>query len=182
MSEENIYTIEKILDRKKEKGKYKYKIKWEGYPMDQCTWEPIENLQYAIGLVEEFNKNHPIKNNKGKKESSKTFLNKKRKEEDKKMEETENLPKQENNNIQANNIEEKKPIINENDKSILTYNIDNSLIKVVTVKKHDQKLMAVVDKKQENGEIVSAYLPTEDLRKANPWILLDFYESKIKFT
>ena len=42
--------------------------------------------------------------------------------------------------------------------------------------------MAVVEKMESNGEITKTYIPTEDLRKTNPWILLDFYESKIKFT
>ena len=41
--------------------------------------------------------------------------------------------------------------------------------------------MAVVDK-LENGDIKKEKIPTEELRKTNPWILLDFYESKIKFT
>ena len=42
--------------------------------------------------------------------------------------------------------------------------------------------MAVVDKMEFNGELRKTYIPTEELRKTNPWILLDFYESKIKFT
>ena len=42
--------------------------------------------------------------------------------------------------------------------------------------------MAVVDKLESNGEINKIYIPTEELRKTNPWILLNFYESKIKFS
>ena len=182
MSADNFYTIERILERKKDKNRYLYKIKWEGYPMDQCTWEPIENLKYAIGLVEEFNNAHPIKDYKTKKTTNKKFLNKKRYEIVEKKAENANEQKQENNNIQNNNIEEKKPILSEYNKEILTIDIDTSLKKVVTVKKQDQTLMAVVNKIQENGEMVVAFLPTEDLRKRNPLILLDFYESKIKFS
>ena len=61
MSDEAFYTIEQIIDRKKFKGKYKYKIKWKGFPIEQCTWEPIKNLQHALGFVDEYNRNHPIK-------------------------------------------------------------------------------------------------------------------------
>ena len=178
MSREVFYTIEKILDRRKIRDKYQYKIKWEGYPMTQCTWEPIENLKNALYLVEEFNKNHPMKNNKSKNNKDLKVLNKKRNNEQK--EENINAPKEENN-IQNNNIQEKSPNINENN-NILTFDIDGSLKKVLTVKKQNEILMAVVEKMKENGEIIKAYLSTEDLRKSNPWILLDFYESKIKFT
>ena len=178
MSREVFYAIEKILDRRKIRDKYQYKIKWEGYPMTQCTWEPIENLKNALYLVEEFNKNHPMKNNKSKNNKDLKVLNKKRNNEQK--EENINAPKEENN-IQNNNIQEKSPNINENN-DILTFDIDGSLKKVLTVKKQNEILMAVVEKIKENGEMIKAYLSTEDLRKSNPWILLDFYESKIKFT
>lgn len=38
------YTVDKILDKKKSKGKILYKVKWKNYPLSQCTWEPIENF------------------------------------------------------------------------------------------------------------------------------------------
>ena len=177
MSREVFYTIEKILDRRKIKDKYQYKIKWVGYPISQCTWEPIENLQNALYLIEEFNKNHPMKNYKSKNNKNLKVLNKKRNNEQ--TEEKEKAPK-EDNNIQNNNIQEKAPNINENN-NILTFNIDGSLKKVLIVKRQNEILMALVEKMKENGEMVKAYLSTEDLRKSNPWILLDFYESKIKF-
>ncbi len=174
-----LYTIEKIVDRKKAKDKFYYLIKWQGYPMEQCTWEPIENLQYSLGLVEQYNKAHPIKSTKTyktkKPKYQKKLLNKKRKEPDeKKITETESEIK---NDFVQNVIEEKKNVTN-NDETIY---IDKSLISVFTVKRQNEKLMAVVDKLLENGEKVQAYLSTEELRRKNPLILLDFYESKIKF-
>ena len=42
--------------------------------------------------------------------------------------------------------------------------------------------MAVVEKLNDDGNIERIYIPTEELRRTNPWILLNFYESKIKFT
>ena len=57
-----------------------------------------------------------------------------------------------------------------------------SLKNVVTVKKQDETMMALVDKIEKNEELVKEFISTEELRRRNPWILLDFYESKIKFT
>ena len=172
MSNNGFYTIERIIDRRKIRNKYKYKVKWKGFPMEQCTWEPYSNLHYAIGLVDEYNRNHPFK----KKSKKYIFQYSKRKRE---------YPKNENliqieNNINNNN-EEKNNIINDKN-AICSHDIDNSLKKVVTVREYNNILMAVVDKIQNNGSMAKAFLPTEELKVLNPWILLDFYESKIKFT
>ena len=165
------YNIEKILDRKKVNGKIHYKIKWEGYPMDQCTWEPLENLENVKALVDEYNQNHSTKNNppKGKKTNN-TLLNKKRKEENKQK-----------NHENENNLKQIKSQIKKNNKDP-SYKIDNSLKNVVTVKKQDETMMALVDKIEKNEELVKEFISTEELRRRNPWILLDFYESKIKFS
>ena len=191
MSGEELYNIEKILDRRKVNGKFEYKIKWEGYPMSQSTWEPMKNLETAKELVEEYNLSHPIlAQPKSKTKSVKkdnTFIHKKKdRENDVKIEneekykeipQNEKMPENGANNI----IDDLKPNIIENGYE-KTYTIDDSLKTVVTVKQQNQKLMAVVDKMENNGEMTKTYIPTEELRRTNPWILLDFYESKIKFT
>jgi hypothetical protein len=51
---EEEYTVEKILDKKKIKGEFKYLVKWEGWDEKDSTWEPLENLQNVQGLVEQF--------------------------------------------------------------------------------------------------------------------------------
>ena len=186
MSEGEFYNIEKILDRRKTNGKLEYKIKWEGYPMNQSTWEPMKNLESAKELVEEYDRTHPItnqqKSSKSKhKKKETTFINKKRKEEnDDKIKET---PQNEKpvEEVEKNNNEDSKVNANENTNE-KTYAIDDSLKNVITVKQQNQKLMAVVDKLESNGDVVKTFIPTEELRKSNPWILLNFYESKIKFT
>lgn len=48
------YIVEKILAKKKINGVNKYKIKWEGWDMKDCTWEPIEHLEGCKELLEEF--------------------------------------------------------------------------------------------------------------------------------
>ena len=53
--EENFYEVEKILDRRKIKGKFQYLIKWKGYSLSESTWEPISHLQYVKEIVDQFN-------------------------------------------------------------------------------------------------------------------------------
>ena len=173
------YNIEKILDRRRINNKFEYKIKWEGYPISQCTWEPMKNLENAKPLIMEYDKLHPISiddDNPKKKEIN----NKKKKINEGKAKE--NIDDQNNKNdtgISENNDENSKILIYENENS---YTVDNTLKSVFTVKYQNEKLMAVVEKVGENGESFKTFIPTEELRKINPWILLQFYESKIKFT
>lgn len=48
------YTVEKILAFKRDQGEKLYLVKWQGYPSDQCTWEPLGNLDGSKSLVQEF--------------------------------------------------------------------------------------------------------------------------------
>jgi len=220
MAEGEYYTIEKILGRRVTKGKIEYKIKWEGYSMNESTWEPIENLETAKELVEEYDRLNPFpKKNSAKSEKNKkddTFINKKRNSDD--IHQNENImqdndwkiAENENNNNQENspnglNKEEVNAVndnsengivsvhgensddnanhqnnnLNENKK---TFTVNDELKNVITVKQQGQTLMAIVEKMDEKGNINKISIPTEELRKINPWILINFYESKIKFT
>lgn len=53
MSEiEDFFDVEEILDKKynaRERKNY-YLVKWEGYPPEQNTWEPEENLETVPDL------------------------------------------------------------------------------------------------------------------------------------
>ena len=40
---QTIFAAEKILKRRKRKGRVQYKVKWLNYPISQSTWEPEEN-------------------------------------------------------------------------------------------------------------------------------------------
>ena len=193
MSESDFYNIEKILDRRKINGKLEYKIKWEGYPMNQSTWEPMENLITAKELVDEYDKQYPFTNDmlnkktkRIKKMSAKKPVKKAAKKENEPQiqEKTEKEPQKEEEKPEQINLEE-NPInndINIQNDPIRKYNIDDSLKKVTTVRKRDNKLMAVVVKMNELGMTNEIEIETNSLKYDNPWILLDFYESKIKFT
>ena len=49
-----MYNVEKIINKKIIKGKVLYRVKWEGYPIEQNTWEPIINLENVQGLINEY--------------------------------------------------------------------------------------------------------------------------------
>lgn len=69
IEKDDLFLVEKILDKKKFGNCYKYKIKWQGYPIDKATWEPIENLQSCLDYVtayEETLKNDEKGKNKNK--------------------------------------------------------------------------------------------------------------------
>ena len=188
MSEGEYYNIEKILDRKYNGGRLEYKIKWEGYPMSESTWEPMKNLESAKEMVEEYNRTHPMNSQKKSKSHSKkkeqNFVNKKRNidKEDLSPHYSQNSQndKEHEEEIEINCEEPKKD--NDENSNVKKYIIDDSLRSVVTVKQQNQVLVAVVEKINDLGVIEKMIIPTEELRKVNPWILLNFYESKIKFT
>ena len=41
---QTIFAAEKILKRRKRKGRVQYKVKLLNYPISQSTWEPKENI------------------------------------------------------------------------------------------------------------------------------------------
>ena len=56
---EDYYAIEKIITRKKFGKKRMYLIKWLGYPLKDCSWEPVSNLRSISNMRENFDKNFP---------------------------------------------------------------------------------------------------------------------------
>ena len=53
------YQAEDILDKRiNKKGKPEYKIKWEGYSIDESSWEPLSNLKNVIYMIDEYNEHH----------------------------------------------------------------------------------------------------------------------------
>ena len=59
--------------------------------------------------------------------------------------------------------------------------IDKSLKKILSVKKEENGIVAIVEKENKNNKITKEIISTNDLKKSNPWMLIDYYETKIKF-
>lgn len=47
---EEVYDVERILAEKTEDNTVKYLVKWQGYPDEQCTWEPAEHFNTTDSL------------------------------------------------------------------------------------------------------------------------------------
>jgi hypothetical protein len=52
--DEDIYEVEKILDKRLVGKRVQYLVKWEGYGVEQATWEPVGNLNNVKKIVKEF--------------------------------------------------------------------------------------------------------------------------------
>lgn len=74
--EENdtVFTVEKILDKKKEGRRALYLIKWEGFEERDATWEPLSNLNNVKEMVKEFDRQYEMTNS-GKEGSTNLSIN-----------------------------------------------------------------------------------------------------------
>ena len=54
--EEEYYTVEKILEKKKRGKRTTYLVKWEGYTENEATWEPASNLKNVKEMISAFEK------------------------------------------------------------------------------------------------------------------------------
>ena len=59
--------------------------------------------------------------------------------------------------------------------------IDRSIKKVISVRLDKNLIVAVVEKVEKNGKIIKEMMSTKDLRRINPFILIEYYEGKVKF-
>lgn len=48
------FEVESLLDRKEVEGVPRYRVRWKGYSPEDDTWEPLENLQAILPLVQAF--------------------------------------------------------------------------------------------------------------------------------
>jgi len=50
--------VERILNKRKVRGKDKYLVRWKGFMAESDTWEGRENLENAKEAIEEFEKEY----------------------------------------------------------------------------------------------------------------------------
>ena len=159
--------MEKIIDKRYINGKLEYKIKWVGYPMSECTWEPVRNLANVKPMIKEFENSSFEMNDKQNKLTDYYLIGKKR--------ENNNDSSFDDEIYQKNEYRNKKP-----DRKKIFY-INDKYKSIYTIKKKNSQLMAVVVV-EENGILNKITIPTQKLRKLNFDILIDFYEERIKFS
>ena len=201
-NDEQLYEVEKILDRKKIKGKYKYLIKWKGYSMDECTWEPLSSLENIkdyveqfdaaiendkyIHLEEEIKEEDEIKDENKENENIDNIINTSSKDKTKKNKKLIKKKRKLSEEVNKENDKENNSIIEEKEKEKNKVNnkkiieIDESFTNIIGIKMKNNELIAVVERKVKNKnkeEIIS----TKKLREINPLILIDYYEKRIYF-
>lgn len=55
------YEVEEILDSRIKNGRLEYFIHWQGYGINERTWEPSANVTNAFEKVREFHRRYPQK-------------------------------------------------------------------------------------------------------------------------
>ena len=165
-NDDKYFLVEEIVDRRKVKGKYEYLIKWKGFT-DEYTWEPIENLENIKQDIEEYDEMYESANMENKKSKNKKHLinNNKRKC----IKEKSNKESEISSNCETDGY------------TMHYFLVDYSIEKTINVLKEGNNLIAEVTKKNNNGDIIHEKINTKDLKKMNPWVLINFYESKIIF-
>ncbi len=46
--------MEDILGTRQYRNRTEFLVKWKGYPMSECTWEPSDNLENAPEVIAKF--------------------------------------------------------------------------------------------------------------------------------
>ena len=70
---EEEYEVEKILNKRKFRGKDRYLVQQKGYTVEEDTWKPKENLGNARDLVERFKEEYREESRQAKKENCREF-------------------------------------------------------------------------------------------------------------
>ena len=148
------------------------KIYWSFDLINESTWEPISHLKYILDQVKEFEEKYEKKNKNKTKTDTKDSSTEEVKED-----------KESENNIGKKRKRDKEDIEEDycnryREERLL---IDKSLKRILTVKNEKNGIVALVQKEDKNGKITKEIISTNDLKKINPWMLIDYYETKIKF-
>jgi hypothetical protein len=169
---DGLFQIEKILDKSYDSKtkQYLYKVKWTGFPEEECTWEPKSNLVLAPKILKEFEKKFEKKSEKGKKKE----LGKE--------------PKKDKTNLKKNLTKEKKKLTMDKkidlDITSIYGNINVDVPKkVVGLKKENEELFCLIEwENNDKNKKLNSVVKQSIIREKYPFLLLSFYEQRIKFT
>jgi hypothetical protein len=151
------YVVEKIVGKRILDNCIQYRVKWEGYSMEESTWEPYKNVKHLKDLIEEYEKLENIKQDIKQKDCAPRA----------------NTKNKASNGMKFDNGMEVREIIES----------DWVPQKVQTVREVDGKLYASVSWSESSDGTIpdDCWVPSEILSDVHPKVLISFYEAKIKF-
>ena len=188
------YLVEDILAKDKIQGKWKYLVKWKGFPKEEATWEPIKNLETVKVMVKNFELKQKLKANKEKNR-------KKLKEITEEAEKLKAHKKSDNsffNNIDvgSNNVSENENNVMGNSQMLFK---NNPNLAVDTEREGDFRLgdkpkNILFAKKTKNGILFAvewetrkngitpeiSFYDNSQMKNYAPQVLIDFYEGHLK--
>jgi hypothetical protein len=197
---DEVYNVERVVDKKKFKGKVKYLVKWENYPEEQNTWEPIENLENVKGLVDAFEADYEKKQKDKKLKSNPPTVNNIEPLPDDKMlvdEESVLAESALSENLETSNIKletteyesPKEPI--KKSASVVKVpevegNIDDdvpvNIVGATVLSDNPLELNCLLEWKKKKGvKLLNSWVSSKIIRKKCPELLLDYYEGRIKY-
>lgn len=53
-SDDDLFTVEKLLDKKVVKGRVLYLVQWKDYDSSHNSWEPVQNFSECKEAIDEF--------------------------------------------------------------------------------------------------------------------------------
>jgi len=175
--DKDFYYVEKIL-KKQNYPSVRYLVKWEGYDYSQSTWEPAENLINVPELILEFEQRERER------EINRSLQNSSKNDNDSSLnndDNEENVNKQ-NKSWRQEKLKKNAPMRDDCVKRCL--DVDQIPETIVTAKMIEGEIYCLTKFKERSDGIIpkDCYILSEELSNKFPDILIDFYESKIKFT
>ena len=190
----DIYTVEAILNKKKEGENWKYLIKWYGWPKSQATWEPLENIDNIMETVEKFNKtwdeeNKSEKDKKGENKKEIETVNQKSAEKSKssikkslgrkRIEHTPNP----NKKVKSNKAVVEESVLDITQPLQGHFKFGDKAKRIVSAKSEEPYVICTIDWEiRSDGTLpLRTNLTNKEIKEHDPLLLLEFYESRLKF-
>lgn len=55
------YDVKEILDSQVRNNKIEYLVWWDGYDIEDSTWEPLDHLENAEEKINQFHERYPLR-------------------------------------------------------------------------------------------------------------------------
>lgn len=196
-----LYEVDSIIDKRLCDSKVEYKVKWTNYPIEESTWEPLENLTNTKKALKKFERNckkkkaettnHvPDKENKKKTKGNpldEVMIDLCQEKDDECFEC--NTNKERSSLIEKHKLQTVIVLDCKNEPNEVTengYRIEPSkIISINKIRQIKDKMYALISFQcTERGfaTIKHDSIETKKLSKIAPQLLVDYYESQLQFT